>query len=250
MNPTKQGIIVQARLGSSRYPYKVLERINNKSLLQILFSRLKKSNSISNITFAIPDNKENFPLQQHIKEFGGEVFLGNEDDVMLRYFECAKKQNLDTIVRITSDCPLIDYREIDKFIEVYNTIDFDNLYLSNFTPPDNSSYCNGSDIEIFSKNMLEEAIINFNNKKDREHVTFQFWDGRFSCRHLKMHWEGKEQINKIRITVDYKEDIEVIKRLEDVIDLEKASLEEICQKYLELNLNLINGNFDSKAGWI
>ena len=107
----------------------------------------------------------------------------------------------------------------------------------------------GSDIEIFSKRMLEEASNIFKSHKDREHVTFQFWDGRFSCNHLKIGWKEELSINDIRLTVDYKEDIEVIKLIAKEINIVDSSLLNICKTYKKLDLNKINGHFDSKAGW-
>ncbi len=245
----RTGIIIQARIGSKRLPSKVLTEINNQSLLEILFCRLKKCKLIDEIIFAIPNTEENLILGNHIKSFGGKVFFGSEDDVTLRYFNCAIQENLEIIIRVTSDCPLVDFREVDNFVKVYRKVDLKNLYLSNFTPPETSSYCNGSDIEIFSTDMINQAIKKFQAAKDREHVTFQFWDGRFSCNHLKMHWLHKDPINKVRITVDYQKDIEVLNKLSEVIDLQNASLLEICKIYKKLNLFSINGHFDSKAGW-
>ena len=146
----RTGIIIQARIGSKRLPSKVLSEINNQSLLEILFCRLKRCKLIDEIIFAIPNTEENIKLGDHIKSFGGKVFFGSENDVILRYFNCAIQENLETIIRVTSDCPLVDFREVDNFLKLYRKVNLDNLYLSNFTPPETSSYCNGSDIEIIS----------------------------------------------------------------------------------------------------
>jgi len=97
--------------------------------------------------------------------------------------------------------------------------------------------------------MLQKADLTYNSKRDREHVTFQFWDGRFKCNHLKINWENQFPIKNVRITVDYPEDLKVLEILSSKIDLIEASLSEICACYLENELHLINGHFDSKAGW-
>ena len=245
----KKAIIVQARIGSSRLNAKVLLEIEGKSLLQIGFSRLKESKKTDEIIYIIPDNSENYILKSHIESYGGIVFLGSETDVMDRYLKCAQEFNIDTIVRVTSDCPLVDSNEIDKMLTLYQESNLKNLYLSNYTPPEFSTYCNGSDIEIFSKNMLYQASKKFLSLKDKEHVTFQFWDGRFQCNHLKVHWNGSFDLKNIRLTVDYPEDIKVMRLLNNNLDLSKASLNEICYKYKELKLGKINGHFDSRAGW-
>ena len=242
-------ILIQARIGSSRLRSKVLLKVNGLSILEIGYKRLKKSKKVNKIIYLIPCSKENQILKKEIESFGGLVFMGNEKDLMDRYLTCANFYNINNIIRITSDCPLVDSYDIDRFLNIYETFNSNNLYLSNFTPPDFASYCNGSDIEIFSRKMLEEAGNIFKSNKDREHVTFQFWDGRFSCNHLKIGWGNKLPINDIRLTIDYKEDIEVLKVLSNEIDLIEASLIDICKAYKKLDLYKLNGHFDSKAGW-
>ena len=242
-------ILIQARVGSSRLRSKVLFKINGLSILEIGYKRLKKAKKVKQIIYLIPNSKENRILKKEIESFGGLVFLGSENDLMERYLSCAEFYKIQNIIRITSDCPLVDPSEVDKFLSIYEIMNTDNLYLSNFTPPELASYCNGSDIEIFSKRMLYEASNIFKSDKDREHVTFQFWDGRFSCDHLKIGWQEELPINDIRITVDYKEDIEVIKLLAKEINIIESSLFNICKTYKKLELNKINGHFDSKAGW-
>ena len=245
----RNAILIQARVGSSRLRSKVLFKINGLSILEIGYKRLKKAKKVNQIIYLIPNSEENQILKKEIESFGGLVFLGSENDLMERYLSCAEFYKIQNIIRITSDCPLVDPSEVDKFLSIYEIMNTDNLYLSNYTPPELASYCNGSDIEIFSRNMLKEASNIFKSDKDREHVTFQFWDGRFSCNHLKIGWQEDLPINDIRLTVDYKEDIEVIKLLAKEINLIESNLINICKTYKKLELNKINGHFDSKAGW-
>tara|TARA_Y100000589_G_scaffold272446_1_gene265523 strand:- start:2323 stop:3072 length:750 start_codon:yes stop_codon:yes gene_type:complete len=245
----KNAILIQARVGSSRLKSKVLFKINGLSILEIGYKRLKKVTKVKQIIYLIPSSKENLVLKKEIESFGGLVFLGSEKDLIKRYLDCADFYNIQNIIRITSDCPLVDPYEVDKFFSIYEIMNNNNLYLSNYTPPELASYCNGSDIEIFSTKMLKEASKIFNSDKDREHVTFQFWDGRFPCNHLKIGWQEELKINDVRLTVDYEEDIEVIKLLAKEINLKDTRLIDICKTYKKLNLNKINGHFDSKAGW-
>ena len=246
---SKNAILIQARVGSSRLRSKVLFKINGLSILEIGYKRLKKAKKVNQIIYLIPSSEENLILKKEIESFGGLVFLGSEKDVMDRYLSCANFYNIQNIIRITSDCPLVDPSEVDKFFSIFEFMNTDNLYLSNYTPPELASYCNGSDIEIFSKKMLEEASNIFKSDKDREHVTFQFWDGRFSCNHLKIGWQEELSINDVRLTVDYEEDIEVIKLIAKEINIVHSSLLNICKTYKKLDLTKINGHFDSKAGW-
>ena len=245
----KSAILIQARIGSSRLRSKVLHKINNLSILEIGFKRLKKSRKVNQIIHIIPNTLENKILKNEIESFGGLVFLGSEEDLIERHLNCAEAYEIDHIIRVTSDCPLVDPREIDKLLSIYEQLNDDNLYLSNFTPPEYSNYCNGSDIEIFSRKMLKKVNRLFKSEKDREHLTFQFWDGRFNCNHYKVGWEGEVPINKVRLTVDYKEDLKVMKILSKDINLIEASLEEICIAYERNNLFKLNGGFDCKAGW-
>ena len=245
----KSAILVQARVGSSRLRSKVLHKINDISIIEIGFKRLKKSKKEREIIHIIPNTSENEILRKEIESFGGSVFLGSEKDLIKRHLNCADSNEIDHIIRVTSDCPLVDPIEIDKFIGIYERLNDDNLYLSNFTPPEFSNYCNGSDIEIFSRQMLKKVNRLFKSERDREHVTFQFWDGRFRCNHYRVGWQGKFPINKVRLTVDYKEDLKVMKILSKKINLIESSLEEICLAYEKNNLFELNGNFDSKAGW-
>ncbi len=245
----KSAILIQARIGSSRLRSKVLHKINDLSILEIGFKRLKKSRKVNQIIHIIPNTSENKILKKEIESFGGSVFLGSEKNLIERHLNCAEAYEIDHIIRVTSDCPLVDPREIDKFLDIYEQLNDDNLYLSNFTPPEYSNYCNGSDIEIFSRKMLKKAYRLFKSEKDREHLTFQFWDGRFNCNHYKVGWKGEVPINKVRLTVDYKEDLKVMKILSKDINLIEASLEEICIAYERNNLFKLNGGFDCKAGW-
>ena len=245
----KSAILIQARIGSSRLRSKVLHKINNLSILEIGFKRLKKSRKVNQIIHIIPNTLENKILKNEIESFGGLVFLGSEEDLIERHLDCAEAYEIDHIIRVTSDCPLVDPREIDKFLSIYERLNDDNLYLSNFTPPEYSNYCNGSDIEIFSRKMLKKVNRLFKSEKDREHLTFQFWDGRFNCHHYKVGWHGEVPINKVRLTVDYEEDLKVMEILSKEINLIEASLEEICIAYEKNNLFKLNGGFDSKAGW-
>ncbi len=242
-------ILIQARIGSSRLRSKILRKVQGRSILEIGFLRLKKSLLKNKIIYLIPDSEENQILKREIDSFGGEVFFGSENDLISRYLGCSREYNLNKIIRITSDCPLVDPREVDKLISIYQKINNKNLYISNFTPPEYSTYCNGSDIEIFSLEMLEKVNNIFKSRRDREHVTFPFWDGRFNCDHLRIGWGNSINLKNIRLTIDYEEDIRVMEYLASKINLVDASLEEICETYKKYNLHEINGHFDSKAGW-
>ena len=115
----KNSILIQARVGSSRLRSKVLLKINNLSILEIGYKRLKKAKKVDQIIYLIPSSKENLILKKEIESFGGLVFLGSEKDLMERHLSCADLYNIQNIIRITSDCPLVDPSEVDKFYSIY-----------------------------------------------------------------------------------------------------------------------------------
>ena len=96
-----------------------IKKINGKSLIEIMLHRLKKSKYINKIVFAIPNNKENHNLYNFLKKLSCNIHLGNEKNVLKRFFYTAKKFNADNIVRITSDCPLVDYQLVDKMLKFF-----------------------------------------------------------------------------------------------------------------------------------
>ena len=157
--------IVQARLGSTRFPNKTLKEINGKSLLEIQLYRLSKSQRIEKIIVATTTNEEDNILCSVVEKLGYEVFRGNEEDVLDRYYKAAQIDNPSIIVRSTGDCPLIDHEIVDEAIDKFINEKVD--YLNNVTPP---KYPDGLDIEIFSFNLLKEAWEKTVSKNDKEHV--------------------------------------------------------------------------------
>ena len=141
--------IIQARLTSTRLPRKVLIEFKGLSVIEIVVERLKQSKNLDEIIVAIPDNKENDDLKQLLKSKKIKFFAGSENDVLDRFYNCSKKYNLSTIVRITGDCPFVDPTLVDDFIEKFNRLNID--YLSNRNPP---TYPDGIDIEVFQKSFL------------------------------------------------------------------------------------------------
>ena len=111
--------IIQARENSTRFPGKVLSKINGKSIIQIIHTRLKRSKKIDKVIFAIPNNKKNKNLEKHLKNKKINYYKGPEQDVLDMYLKVVNKINAKHIVRITSDCPLVDPYLVDKIILKY-----------------------------------------------------------------------------------------------------------------------------------
>lgn len=196
----KISIIIQARLSSKRFPGKVLNKIGNKTIIKILIDRLNYAKGISDVIFAIPNNKKNDKLNVYLKTIKKiKIYRGSENNVLSRYFDAAKKFNSDIVVRITSDCPLIDPFMLTKIINYFKKNKFD--YISNIRP---RSFPDGLDIEVFNFRTLKYAFENCKTKIDKEHVTkFMIRSKRIS----KYNFKNKKNFSKLRWTIDFKEDL-------------------------------------------
>ena len=158
--------IVQARMDSTRFPKKVLSKINNHTLIEILLKRLSRSKLINQIILATTISQNDDLLQNHVEEIGFNVFRGDVENVLKRYYDAATKYNADIIVRITGDCPLIDSSIVDKVISLFldNNVD----YAANTYPP---SFPDGLDVSVFSYQSLKDAFTNAKSDHEKEHVT-------------------------------------------------------------------------------
>ncbi len=161
----KVAAIIQARVGSTRLPGKVLKKVLGKTLLEYQIERVKRSKTIDEIIIATTTKESDNPIVQLCQQLSIPYYRGSEEDVLLRYYEAATEFNVDVVVRLTSDCPVIDPKVIDKVITYYvnNRSKYD--YVSN------SSYPRGMDTEVFSFRVLEEAYHKAVEQYEREHVT-------------------------------------------------------------------------------
>lgn len=241
-------VIIQARMGSRRLPNKVLMKVKGVPLLEYQIKRVKNSKLIDEIIVATTILPQDDQIVAFCKERDIPYFRGAENDVLGRYYECAKKWNVDTVVRLTADCPLSDPKVIDDVIALYNDAHTD--YAANTIPPETSKYPDGSDVEVFSINALERAYKEAKDAHDREHVTFYFWkyDNDFKTEQLK----NNKDYSKYRITVDYPEDFEVIEYVINEISKKKifGDIEEIIA-IIDANqaIKQKNSQFSFGIGW-
>ena len=161
--------LVQARMGSTRLPYKVMRRIGSIPMIELLLCRLALSKEIDQIVVATSLDERNLPLIEHVQLLGFSCDQGSENDVLGRYIQAAKKYQADVVVRITGDCPLVDHELVDEMIRLFKSNKLD--YFCNNYPP---SYPDGLDIEVFTFKALELASKGTSDPFDREHVTPYF----------------------------------------------------------------------------
>src|SRR5690554_35331 len=127
-------IIVQARMASSRLPGKIMKKVLGKTLLEYQIERLKRVKAADQVIIATTDHGEEQPIVDLCHKLGAPYFRGSEQDVLARYYKTAMECGADVVVRITSDCPLIDPVVVDKVINFYLTHQTEYDYVSNTFP--------------------------------------------------------------------------------------------------------------------
>jgi spore coat polysaccharide biosynthesis protein SpsF len=158
--------IVQARMGSTRLPGKVLKPLSGITVLSHVIQRLKHAKQLSAIVVATSDLVQDDPIVEEAVSSGAEVFRGSEIDVLSRYFYAAKLHEADYVVRITSDCPLISPEIVDDCISTILNSGAD--YSSNALE---RTYPRGLDVEVFTMQALETSFDHSQEPAEREHVT-------------------------------------------------------------------------------
>jgi len=209
------GVIVQARMNSSRLPGKVMLTINNRSILDYVISQISFSKKINKIIIATTKEISDKPIVTYAKEHHIRFFQGSEKDVLDRYYQCAKKLNLSVIVRITSDNPLVDPEIIDRVIDEFEKNNYD--YVSNEHP---ATFPQGYAVEVFSFNALEDAWKNATKPSEREHVTPYFYNNpqKFSIFNVV----NDQDLSNIRCTLDRENDFMFIKNV--IIGIKKQPI--------------------------
>lgn len=212
--------ITQARYGSSRLPAKILKEINGKTLLEIHLERILKSKKISKLKVATTLEEGAEYIIAIANKLNIETYQGSIDDVLERFYKAAEPESPDYVVRLTSDCPLIDHVVIDKIIN--RCIETGSDYASNTLSP---TYPDGVDAEIFKFSALEKAYNEASLKSDREHVTPYIWrNSTFKGKTLfrSVNVENTVDYSKYRITVDTIEDFLMVKALIENMGINKS----------------------------
>lgn len=220
----KTGIITQARMMSTRLPGKVMLKAKGISMLEHHVRRMQESDLP--VVVATSTNPADDAIAEFCKQKDLKYFRGDENDVLLRYYEAAKRYGFDVIVRVTSDCPLNDGALVKRAVKNYLGLNDSRAFFCNTIV---RKWPRGFDLEIFSFELLQEAHEKTKSPAEREHVTRYFYPDRFSpVHHCYFKRNGKDD-SDLRITLDTPEDLILIKKLIEDYDCEKKTDEEIIE---------------------
>ena len=201
----KIAALVQARMGSTRLPNKVMKTIGGTPMIELLLARLARAKKVDQVIVVSSEDECNRPLVEHVRKLGYICEQGSENDVLDRYVQAAKKHHVDVVVRITGDCPLIDHELVDEVVRHFTAANVD--YCSNVNPP---TYPDGLDIEVCTFNALEQTSRETSDPHDREHVTsYLRTSGRFKTATL----QHSDDLSALRWTVDEPADFVVIEKV-------------------------------------
>jgi spore coat polysaccharide biosynthesis protein SpsF len=197
--------IIQARMGSTRMPGKTLKDILGKPMLWHMTNRLKYSRYIEKIVIATTSRERDKVILEFADKYGLGSFAGSEEDVLDRYYQAAQKYGGETIVRVTSDCPLIDPQITDGIIKHYldnrNKLDYVATGLS---------FPDGLDTEVFSFDALKKTWHEAKMASEREHVTpYIRISGKFRIDTVQC----AEDLSRMRWTVDDERDFHLVSEI-------------------------------------
>jgi glutamate-1-semialdehyde aminotransferase/spore coat polysaccharide biosynthesis protein SpsF (cytidylyltransferase family) len=227
--------IIQARYNSTRFPGKILKKIKGKTLLEILIKRLQKSKYINKIVVASSTKVEDLKIKDVCDQLHIEFFQGSENDVLDRYYKVAKFLKAKNIIRITSDCPLIDPIVVDKVIIKHFAQNAD--YTTNTMP---ATYPDGYDVEIFKFIALKEAWQKSKKRPSlKEHVTTYI---RLNSKFRKSNVALKKNYSFLRLTIDDPIDFEVINDVARIFpNIVSFSVNDVIKLYKK-NKNIFQKN--------
>ena len=206
-SPGRVVAIVQARLGSTRLPRKVLAEIGGRPMLEHVVTRARRARRVDEVWVATSDAPADDAVAALCERHGWPVFRGSESDVLSRYAGCAACAKADVVVRLTADCPLLDPAVVDAVVEMREQSGAD--YASNTLPP--RSFPRGLDAEAFTRQALDEAHAEARAPHEREHVTpyLHREDRRFARAALRETPDRSQH----RWTVDTPDDLALVERI-------------------------------------
>ncbi|WP_438493170.1 cytidylyltransferase domain-containing protein [Paenibacillus sp. IHBB 3054] len=233
--------IIQARMGSTRLPGKVLMPLGDTCILDYVVTRCQKIQKVSQVVVATSILKQDDDIENWCKLNGVSCFRGSEEDVLERYYVCAQNYKADYILRVTADCPFVDYELASLMIEAMVTNPSDILLYEGQIP-------RGLAVEVISLQALEKVNLQGTESRHREHVTYYAYENKenFTCVSLKLPKYLDHP--QLRITVDTPEDYEVCQLIaEKFVDNNTISSAEVIQYLLDFpKVSEINAHIEQK----
>ncbi|MBG0785922.1 MAG: glycosyltransferase family protein [Anaerolineaceae bacterium] len=204
--------IIQARMGSSRLPGKVLKEIGGVPMLARVVVRARRARSLGRVVVATTTDPGDDLLAAYCRKQGFPVFRGDPYDVLDRYYQAARRFDAEIIVRLTADCPVIDPREIDRTVSAFLDAKVD-FAANRLPPPWHRTTPIGMDTEVVTFQALARAWREAEAKYEREHVMPYFYEeaGRFNI----LLVDHDPDLGDLRLTVDTPEDLELVRKVFD-----------------------------------
>ena len=204
--------IIQARMGSTRLPKKVLREVKGKPLLQYMLERVSKSKYLNQIVIATTTNPADDIIELFARQTGYPVYRGSESDVLDRFYKTAIQFKADIIVRFCSDCPIIDPAVVDKIIGIFLANKAKIALVCNKMP---FTYPDGFDTEVCSLTTLEYVWQRAQSSYDKEHVFTFLYRNPELFPIINVEFEGGDLFHTHRFTLDYEADFHCIKAVID-----------------------------------
>jgi spore coat polysaccharide biosynthesis protein SpsF len=221
--------ISQARLGSTRLAGKILKEVGGRTMLSRHIERIQRSELIDQLIVATTISPLDNVLESILKEMGIACFRGDENNVLDRFYQAALSYNPDYVVRLTSDCPLIDPTVIDSVIAFALKTGCD--YVSNTLEP---SFPDGQDVEIFTFPALTKAWKEAGLLSEKEHVTPYIWKNsslKGGTLFTSANYKAERDFSSVRITLDEQSDLLVLQQLIQALG-DNAGWKEYAEYYM------------------
>ncbi len=227
--------IIQARMGSSRFPKKMLARLGPYTLIEWVFIRVNKTKNIDKVLLATSDLPRDDELVKIANKYNINVYRGSELDVLKRFYNAAYENKAKTIIRICADNPFIDPIELDRLINFYKENECD--YAFNHQNKLKSNYADGFGAEIFSYNLLQKVNKIAKDPNHREHVTLYLWE--IKTKYIVMPVPAPKFLNypHLRFDIDLPKDKDKIESIINNGVTINSSAQEIVDIFLSGNYN-------------
>lgn len=232
----KINAFLQARMSSTRLPGKVLMALHGKPMIDRQIERIRLSKFIHEIIVLTSNDSSDDKLVEYCESINCKVFRGSINDVLSRFIGALKKYPSDHVVRLTGDCPLIDWDVIDSTISKHLETHAD--YTSNVIPP---TFPDGLDVEVIEKNCLIDIGKKAQKDYEKEHVTYYCYQNPDKY-HIENYTNSIGDESSLRWTVDHKRDFEFVSIIYEKLYMDKPFDTTQIRTFLKSEPNLVKLN--------